>query len=66
LQGGEENLSLNVHWFETVDAEVIFEAWKTDDAESRPHTSLNEMTSAAFARQTAAQGPKLSSKNAKG
>lgn len=57
---------LNVHWFENLaDARVIIEAWRTDYNESRPHTSLNDLTPAAFARQTAGQREQQGNKNAK-
>ena len=57
---------VNVDWFETLaEAKETIEAWRTDYSKSRPHTSLNDMTPATFARQTAIQGHKLSSKNVK-
>lgn len=35
----------------TAKARAIIETWKSDDNESRPHTALNDTTTAAFARQ---------------
>ena len=42
---------LNVHWFKTLaEAKQVLEAWRRDYNESRPHSSLNDMTPAEFAR----------------
>lgn len=43
---------LNTHWFDSIDdAQATIESWRREYNESRPHQSLNELTSAAFARR---------------
>ena len=42
---------LNVHWFKTLaEAKQVLQAWRRDDHESRPHSSLNDRVPAEFAR----------------
>lgn len=48
---------LNAHWFMSLaDAQMKIEAWRVDYNESRPHSALNWLTPAEFARQCALQG----------
>jgi putative transposase len=43
---------LNLHWFLSLeDAKAKIEAWRKDYNEVRPHSALQWMTPAAFARQ---------------
>lgn len=57
FNGSFRDECLNLHWFETLaEAKVTIEAWRKDYNESRPHTSLNDMTPAAFARQSGDAG----------
>lgn len=60
FNGSFRDECLNVHWFESLkDAKESIEAWRKDYNESRPHTSLNDMTPAEFARQSAGANRKL-------
>jgi putative transposase len=66
FNGSFRDECLNVHWFESLkDATETIEAWRTDYNESRPHTSLNDMTPAEFARQNADVGRKSNNLDAK-
>jgi putative transposase len=51
FNGSLRDECLNVHWFKTLaEAKQVLEAWRRDYNESRPHSSLNDMTPAEFAR----------------
>jgi putative transposase len=66
FNGSFRDECLNVHWFESLkDAKETIEAWRKDYNESRPHTSLNDMTPAEFARKNADAGQKTSKLDAK-
>lgn len=66
FNGSFRDECLNVHWFESLeDAKATIEAWRKDYNESRPHTSLNDMTPAEFARQSADVGQKTDRLDAK-
>jgi Integrase core domain len=44
---------LRINWFQNLfEARRIIAAWRRDYNEHRPHSSLNYMTSAEFARRT--------------
>lgn len=52
FNGSFRSECLNVHWFASLpEAQEVIEAWRADYNESRPHTSLRDMTPAEFARQ---------------
>jgi putative transposase len=41
-----------VHWFASLaEAKRVLEAWRKDYNESRPHSALNELTPAEYARK---------------
>jgi putative transposase len=66
FNGSFRDECLNVHWFESLnEAKANIEAWRKDYNESRPHTSLNDLTPAAFAQQSADSGRKTSIQEAK-
>lgn len=51
FNGSLRDECLNVHWFTSLEeAKVVVEAWRVDYNETRPHTSLRDMTPADFAR----------------
>ena len=51
FNGSFRDECLNLHWFETLeDAKVTIEAWRRDYNESRPHSTLNDLPPAEFAR----------------
>lgn len=52
FNGSFRDECLNLHWFETLEeAKVIIEAWRRDYNESRPHSTLNDLSPAEFARR---------------
>jgi putative transposase len=52
FNGSLRDECLNVHWFANLmEAKTILEGWRRDYNESRPHSSLNDMTPAEYARQ---------------
>lgn len=66
FNGSFRDECLNVHWFATIDeAQATIEAWRRDYNESRPHMALDDMTPAAFARQSRDAGRKPNLQNAK-
>ncbi|WP_407655523.1 integrase core domain-containing protein [Burkholderia alba] len=51
LSGSFRGECLNLPWLETLgEAEAIVEAWCRDDNESNPHSALDELAPAEFAR----------------
>jgi putative transposase len=53
FNGSLRDECLNVHWFKTLtEAKHVLEAWRRDYNETRPHSSLRDMTPAEFARNT--------------
>ena len=41
-----------MHWFDSLaEARRVLEAWRRDYNESRPHSALNELTPAEYARK---------------
>ncbi len=58
FNGSFRDECLNLHWFETMEeAKVIIEAWRRDYNESRPHSTLNDLSPAEFVRQAGLPGP---------
>jgi len=52
FNGSFRDECLNLHWFETLEeAKAIIEAWRRDYNESRPHSTLNDLSPAEFARR---------------
>jgi putative transposase len=52
FNGSFRDECLNAHWFESLeDAREIIEAWRQNYNESRPHSTLNDLPPAVFARQ---------------
>jgi putative transposase len=52
FNGSLRDECLNVHWFDQLgQAKGILEAWRRDYNESRPHSSLNDLTPAEYARK---------------
>jgi transposase InsO family protein len=50
LIGSLRDECLNVHWFESLtEAKRILEDWRRDYNESRPHSSLNDLTPVEYA-----------------
>lgn len=51
FNGSFRDECLNLHWFETLEeAKAIIEAWRRDYNESRPHSTLDDLSPAEFAR----------------
>ena len=60
FNGSFRDECLNLHWFETLDeAKAIIEAWRRDYNESRPHSTLNDLSPAEFLRQAGLASPAL-------
>lgn len=52
FNGSLRDECLNVHWFASpTEARRVLEAWRRDYNESRPHSALNELTPAEYARK---------------
>lgn len=52
FNGSFRDECLNLHWFATLEeAKAIIEAWRQDYNESRPHSTLNNLSPAEFARR---------------
>lgn len=52
FNGSFRDECLNLHWFETLDeAKAIIEAWRRDYNESRPHSTLNDLSPTEFVRR---------------
>ena len=52
FNGSLRDECLNVHWFASLaEAKRVLEAWRKDYNESRPHSALNELTPAEYARK---------------
>ena len=52
FNGSLRDECLNVHWFDSLtEAKTVLEAWRRDYNESRPHSALNELTPAEYARK---------------
>lgn len=50
FNGSLRDECLNVHWFESLhEAKMTLEAWRRDYNESRPHSSLNDLTPTQYA-----------------
>lgn len=65
FNGSFRSECLNVHWFNSLaEAQSAIEAWRRDYNESRPHTSLKDMTPAEFARQAGEIRQVMMKKNA--
>lgn len=66
FNGSFRDECLNLHWFDNLEsAKATIEAWRRDYNESRPHTALNDLPPAVFARQTGVQNDRKSSQSAK-
>jgi transposase InsO family protein len=62
FNGSFRDECLNLHWFATLEeAKVIIETWRQDYNESRPHTALNDLSPAEFARKTVCRSQELDS-----
>lgn len=60
FNGSFRDECLNLHWFETLaEAKAIIEAWRRDYNESRPHSTLNNLSPAEFVRQAGLYSPAL-------
>jgi len=58
FNGSFRDECLNLHWFETLEeAKAIIEDWRRDYNESRPHSTLNDLSPAEFVRQAGLPGP---------
>jgi putative transposase len=58
FNGSLRDECLNVHWFESLtEAKRILEAWRRDYNESRPHSSLNDLTPVEYAIKIKELGP---------
>jgi putative transposase len=65
MGAGHRDECLNLHWFETLDeAKAIIEAWRRDYNESRPHSTLNDLSPTEFLRQTGLSGLRTGLTNA--
>jgi len=65
FNGSFRDECLNLHWFATLEeAKAIIEAWRRDYNESRPHSTLNDLAPAEFARRAALSGPSAGLSNA--
>ncbi len=52
FNGSFRDECLNLHWFESLEeAKEIIEIWRRDYNESRPHSTLNDLSPAEFVRQ---------------
>ncbi|SDZ82564.1 putative transposase [Nitrosospira multiformis] len=52
FNGSFRDECLNLHWFETLEeAKAIIEDWRRDYNESRPHSTLNDLSPAEFAHR---------------
>ncbi len=60
FNGSFRDECLNLHWFETLeDAKASIETWRREYNESRPHSTLKELTPAEYACQVGISGPDL-------
>lgn len=60
FNGSFRDECLNLHWFESLaEAKAIIEAWRQDYNESRPHSTLNDLPPAEFARRAGLSSPRL-------
>lgn len=58
FNGSLRDECLNVHWFESLhEAKRTLEAWRRDYNESRPHSSLNDLTPSQYASKIKEMGP---------
>ena len=58
FNGSLRDECLNVHWFASLaEARSTLEAWRQDYNESRPHSALNELAPAEYARRIKEMGP---------
>jgi putative transposase len=58
FNGSFRDECLNLHWFETLEeAKAIIEDWRRDYNESRPHSTLNDLSPAEFVRQAGLPSP---------
>ncbi len=52
FNGSFRDECLNLHWFESLEeAKAIIEVWRRDYNESRPHSTLNDLSPAEFVRR---------------
>ncbi|WP_163311843.1 integrase core domain-containing protein, partial [Enterobacter cloacae] len=52
FNGSLRDECLNVNWFASLaEAQELLEAWRQDYNESRPHSALNDLTPAEYARR---------------
>lgn len=60
FNGSFRDECLNCHWFTSPeDAKIIIEAWRRDFNESRPRSTLRDLSPAEFARQSGLESPRL-------
>lgn len=58
FNGSLRDECLNVHWFESLhEAKGTLEAWRKDYNESRPHSSLNDLTPSQYVSKIKEMGP---------
>ena len=58
FNGSLRDECLNVNWFASLaEAQGLLEAWRQDYNESRPHSALNDLTPAEYARKIKEMGP---------
>lgn len=58
FNGSLRDECLNVNWFASlVEEQGLLEAWRQDYNESRPHSTLNDLTPAEYARRFKEMGP---------
>jgi putative transposase len=58
FNGSLRDECLNVNWFASLaEAQGLLEAWRRDYNENRPHSALNDLTPAEYARRIKEMGP---------